>query len=312
MSARAPSRSRSWAVERAPGRTTHSSPRIPSGPRSGRAAQALPSPWASSGQSGLRGCWAGVVLVGDEADAAVVGHRQALAAGRSPVAMSRASLRQTTARSAPSSSRAWAVIVSRTSRRSLRPVSWRATAYRASRSRSRRWRSATVRPSWAAPAISPAMSARAAVRDVGLDGRVECEAEVPDPVRAADQREVEDARVHAVPAAVARARRRPGRRVRRRIGVSQAEARGEGRRTLECQGLAVGRADADDAGQGPGLGHDAVQRLLQEVRQREAAANRGADRVRHRQVLVLRDQLLLGAIEVEGDDRREHDDGRRP
>ena len=60
MSARAPKSVRSAGVKGRPSRTTQSSPRIPSGPRRGRAAHARASSLTTSGQAGFLGCWTGV------------------------------------------------------------------------------------------------------------------------------------------------------------------------------------------------------------------------------------------------------------
>ncbi len=145
------------------------------------------------------------------------------------------------------------------------------------------------------------------VGDVGLDGRMEGEAQVAEALAAAHEGEVEHAGVEAGATGVARPvdgrvaglgeeRREPG------------EAGREGDRPLDREGLAVGGGDRDDARERAGLRHDAVERLLEQVGQRQPAAHRGAHLVGDGEVLVLGDQLALGPVEVDRDDRREHDD----
>ena len=263
-------------------------------------------------------------LVCDEAHRAVVRHRQPLeraraAAGRRGIGVdaptrarrdaSRASDRQTIARSAPRRSRAWRVIASSTSRRSARPVSWSATSYSASRSRSRRWRLATVMPSCAAPATSPAMSTSALSETVGGDRRVEGEPDGAHAVHAADERQVQDPGVHRGPPGVSGDVER---RVRR-LFEDRPEPRHAGRErdgSLDAERRAVALVDGDRPGERPRLGDDPVEALLQQVGEREAAADRGADLVRGGEVPVVRDELLLRPVEVERDQGREHEDRR--
>ena len=210
MSARAPRRLRSWALNGSPGRTTHSSPRIPSGPRSGRAAQASPSILSGQRAERVARVLRRGLLVGDEARAAVVGHRQALAADRraggrvADVAQAHDGTLGAEEVAGVGGDRVEGV-AEVVAARELDGDGVEGLALPLAAVEVRDGHAQLGRAGDLARDVR-----ERGVGDVRLHGRMEGEAEVADAVRATDQREVEDAGVHAGADAVVRARPRPG------------------------------------------------------------------------------------------------------
>ena len=146
------------------------------------------------------------------------------------------------------------------------------------------------------------------IGDVRLDGRVEGEPQVADAVRRRGSAAGPGSRCRCRPGGCSAGRRRRGRAARRGSGPSQARpgASAAGRR-IRWAAVAA-RVTVTMPARAPVWVTTRSRRLLQEVRQREAAADRGADRVGRREVLVLGDELALGAVQVDRDDHREDDD----
>ena len=144
-------------------------------------------------------------------------------------------------------------------------------------------------------------------RDVGIDRRVDHDAEVADPVAAPDQRQVQDAGVELRAAC-----ERGGVLFRVCRLVEQrsepAQARRKRVRPADGQRVSARDQDRDRAGDGARLRHEPVERLAEQVRQGQAATDGGAHGVGDGEVLVPRQQLLLSAVEVDRDEGREDHD----
>ena len=310
MSARAPSRLRSDVAERPSRRGPRTARRArrrarASGGRPRRARRPLPP----AGTAGVAaGAAAGVIpwATRQTLPSSAMARRSLLPADRCDTSLaSRRGRRSPAPR--PSRSRAWLVIVSRTSRRSLRPVSWRATGVQGL--------ALPLPPVEVGDGEAQLGGAGDLARDVRGTRPPRCPARRAGGRRGAGGRSARRRGSAAGPGCPCRPRSAGRSAVRRsagpapRPGSAPIQARPGDRvagRRIDDRLLAD--RDRDDAREGAGLGHDAVERLLEEVRQGEAAPDRRAHRVGDREVLVLGDELLLRPVEVEGDDRREQDD----
>ena len=123
----------------------------------------------------------------------------------------------------------------------------------------------------------------------------------------AGEGQVEDRRIEPVAGRVADALR-PRIRCFRQDRRQPAQTGRQGGRSPDIETFILARPNRDHAGQRAGLFHQPIERLLQELRDGQVATDRGAHRVGDGEVLVLRDQLLLGPVQVQRHDHGEHHD----